>query len=93
MIIILLARFPPRRSDFWLFRIFLSPSGALRRRNTTCASRLLHFLSYIVLSSLLRDRPLTTGKGRCGYSLAVVHFRKIGNKRKIGSDRNGYSVI
>lgn len=24
-----------------------------------------------------RDRPLTTGKGRCGYSLTVVHFRKL----------------
>ncbi|EPY7224251.1 hypothetical protein ACXEIC_005274 [Klebsiella pneumoniae] len=26
---------------------------------------------------LPRDRPLTTGKGRCGYSLRVVHFRKV----------------
>ncbi|MDU3756552.1 MAG: hypothetical protein E7G34_24195 [Klebsiella pneumoniae] len=28
---------------------------------------------------LPRDRPLTTLKGRCGYSLTVVHFRKPGN--------------
>ncbi|MFS9539607.1 hypothetical protein Q6295_04050, partial [Klebsiella pneumoniae] len=26
---------------------------------------------------LPRDRPLTTGKGRCGYSVTVVHFRKL----------------
>ena len=26
---------------------------------------------------LPRDRPLTTLKGRCGYSLTVVHFRKL----------------
>ncbi|HHM1466908.1 TPA: hypothetical protein ACRGGK_005015, partial [Klebsiella pneumoniae] len=26
---------------------------------------------------LPRDRPLTTGKGRCGYSVCVVHFRKL----------------
>ncbi|MHB6365053.1 hypothetical protein ACYBOD_27540, partial [Klebsiella pneumoniae] len=25
---------------------------------------------------LPRDRPLTTLKGRCGYSVCVVHFRK-----------------
>lgn len=27
------------------------------------------------------------------YSLTVVHFRKLRNKRKVGSDRNDYSVI
>ncbi len=26
---------------------------------------------------LPRDRPLTTLKGRCGYSVTVVHFRKL----------------
>ncbi len=26
---------------------------------------------------LPRDRPLITLKGRCGYSLTVVHFRKL----------------
>ncbi|HHB7125196.1 TPA: hypothetical protein ACN7BT_005220, partial [Klebsiella pneumoniae] len=26
---------------------------------------------------LPHDRPLTTGKGRCGYSVTVVHFRKL----------------
>ncbi|MHA8962234.1 hypothetical protein ACYBBG_23270 [Klebsiella pneumoniae] len=26
---------------------------------------------------LPRDRPLTTLKGRCGYSVCVVHFRKL----------------
>ena len=42
---------------------------------------------------LPRDRPLTTGKGRCGYSLTVVHFRKVVIRKKVGSDRNGHSVI
>ncbi|MGP7382032.1 hypothetical protein ACTZT4_26985 [Klebsiella pneumoniae] len=34
---------------------------------------------------LPRDRPLTTLKGRCGYSLTVVHFLKLQKKRKVGS--------
>ena len=42
---------------------------------------------------LPRDRPLTPIKGRCGYSLTVVHFRKLRNSVKIGSHRNGYPVI
>lgn len=42
---------------------------------------------------LPRDRPLTTLKGRCGYSLTVVHFRKVVIRRKIGSAGNGHPVI
>ncbi|WP_410317497.1 hypothetical protein [Klebsiella pneumoniae] len=42
---------------------------------------------------LPRDRPLTTLKGRCGYSLTVIHFRKLSKARKVGSDRNGRPVI
>lgn len=42
---------------------------------------------------LPRDRPLTTGKGLCGYSLTVVHFRKLRKARKVGSGRNGRPVI
>ncbi|EMM5276770.1 hypothetical protein RS406_004894 [Klebsiella quasipneumoniae] len=42
---------------------------------------------------LPRDRPLTTIKGRFACSLTVVHFRKLGNSVKIGSNRNGHSVI
>ncbi|WP_436921717.1 hypothetical protein [Klebsiella pneumoniae] len=42
---------------------------------------------------LPRDRPLTTLKGRCGYSVCVVHFRKLWNNIKVGSDRNGCPVI
>ena len=42
---------------------------------------------------LPRDRPLTTGKGLCGYSLTVVHFRKLRNNIKVGSGRNGHPVI
>ncbi|WP_416234223.1 hypothetical protein [Klebsiella pneumoniae] len=42
---------------------------------------------------LPRDRPLTTLKGRCGYSVCVVHFRKMRNNIKVGSGRNGHPVI
>nr|UNS24129.1 hypothetical protein pKP91-00052 [Klebsiella pneumoniae subsp. pneumoniae] len=42
---------------------------------------------------LPRDRPLTTLKGRCGYSVCVVHFRKVVIRQKVGSSRNGHSVI
>ncbi|MDN3309196.1 hypothetical protein, partial [Klebsiella pneumoniae] len=42
---------------------------------------------------LPRDRPLTTGKGRYGYSVCVVHFRKLWNNIKVGSGRNGRQVI
>lgn len=31
---------------------------------------------------LPRDRPLTPIKGRCGYSLTVVHFRKVVIRKK-----------
>ncbi|WP_309234329.1 hypothetical protein [Klebsiella variicola] len=42
---------------------------------------------------LPRDRPLTTLKGRCGYSVCVVHFRKLWNNIKVGSGQNGRPVI
>ncbi|WP_435869381.1 hypothetical protein [Escherichia coli] len=42
---------------------------------------------------LPRDRPLTTLKGRCGYSVCVVHFRKLWNYIKVGSGQSGRQVI
>lgn len=42
---------------------------------------------------LPRDRPITPIKGRCGYFVCVVHFRKLRNNRKVGSGRNGHPVI
>ncbi|EPJ3300178.1 hypothetical protein RFI85_005721, partial [Klebsiella variicola] len=45
------------------------------------------------VNPLPRDRPLNTGKGRFAYSLTVVHFRKVVIRKKVGSDRNGNSVI
>lgn len=45
------------------------------------------------VSPLPRDRPITTGKRRFSCSLTVVHFRKIVNSTKIGSQRNGLPVI
>lgn len=45
------------------------------------------------VSPLTCDRPLTTLKGRFAYSLAVVHFRKVVIRKKIGSAGNGHPVI
>ncbi|HBW1631599.1 TPA: hypothetical protein N3I44_005682, partial [Klebsiella quasipneumoniae] len=42
---------------------------------------------------LPRDRSLTTIKGRCGYSMTVVHFWKVVIRKKIGSAGNGHPVI
>ncbi|WP_374707661.1 hypothetical protein [Escherichia coli] len=42
---------------------------------------------------LPRDRPLTTLKGRCGYFVCVVHFRKLWNNIKVGSGQSGRQVI
>ncbi|WP_405022727.1 hypothetical protein [Klebsiella pneumoniae] len=42
---------------------------------------------------LPRDRPLTTLKGRCGYSVCVVHFRKLWNNIKVGSGQSGRQGI
>ncbi|HHJ4653793.1 TPA: hypothetical protein ACQJ4F_005225, partial [Escherichia coli] len=42
---------------------------------------------------LPRDRPLTTIKGRYGYSVCVVHFRKLWNNIKVGSGQSGRQVI
>ncbi|HHP2359451.1 hypothetical protein [Klebsiella pneumoniae] len=42
---------------------------------------------------LPRDRPLTTIKGRYGYSVCVVHFRKLWNNIKVGSGQSGRPVI
>ncbi|MGG9754584.1 hypothetical protein ACQ9KO_23880 [Escherichia coli] len=42
---------------------------------------------------LPRDRPLTTLKGCCGYSVCVVHFRKLWNNIKVGSGQSGRQVI
>lgn len=42
---------------------------------------------------LPRDRPLTTLKGRYGYSVCVVYFRKVVISQKVGSGRNDHPVI
>ncbi|HFE3326943.1 TPA: hypothetical protein ACF3GW_004509, partial [Escherichia coli] len=42
---------------------------------------------------LPRDRPLTTIKGRYGYFVCVVHFRKLWNNIKVGSGQSGRQVI
>ncbi|KAB1495512.1 hypothetical protein FZH95_17720 [Cronobacter sakazakii] len=75
------------------FRIFSTSSGTQRRRNTTCATQSAAFSSICCVLSSHRDRPLTTGKGRCGYSLTVVHFRKVVISRKVGSAGNRPPVI
>lgn len=67
------------------FRISANLTGSLRRGNTICATPLAEFSSLCCVYPLPRDRPLSTGKGRCGYSLTVVHFRKVAIFRKVGS--------
>ncbi|HBY9798342.1 TPA: hypothetical protein MJA66_26560 [Klebsiella pneumoniae] len=83
----------PVRSENSRFRIFFPSQGAQRRRNTRYATPSAAFSSIYSVYPLPRDRPLTTGKGRCGYSLTVVHFRKVVICRKIGSAGNGHPVI
>ena len=68
-------------------------SGAPRPTDTRCATPSAAFSSICCVPPLPRDRPITPIKGRCGYSLTVVHFRKLRNSVKIGSHRNGYPVI
>lgn len=47
-----------------------------------------------VVSDLSPSPPvLHTGKRRFAYFPAVVHFRKVVIRKKVGSDRNGHSVI
>ena len=45
------------------------------------------------VNPLPRDRPLNTGKGRYGYSVCVVYFRKVVISQKVGSGRNDHPVI
>lgn len=71
--------------------ILATPSGALSPQHVPPIWR--HFHLYVVLSPLPRDRPLTAGKGRCGYSVTVVYFRKLRNNGKVGSGRKGGTVI
>ncbi|AVS24436.1 hypothetical protein C9J89_27675 (plasmid) [Klebsiella pneumoniae] len=68
-------------------------SGAPRPTDTRCATPSAAFSSICCVPPLPRDRPRTTGKGRCGYFVCVVHFRKLSKARKVGSDRNGRPVI
>ena len=82
-----------RRSEKRWFRIFLTRHGAQRRRNTTCATPSAAISSICCVYPLPLDRPLSTGKGRCGYFVCMVHFRKVSNREKIGSRRIGDPVI
>ncbi|EBD3901272.1 hypothetical protein CKP64_15835 [Salmonella enterica] len=74
-------------------RIFFNLTGVQQRRNTRCATLSDALSSICCVIPLPRDRPRTTGKGRCGYSATVVHFRKLRYKRKVGSGRNSEKVI
>ncbi|AUV35543.1 hypothetical protein C2U50_01665 (plasmid) [Klebsiella pneumoniae] len=82
-----------QRSDFWLFRICRSPTGAQWPRNTICSGVISFFDAICCIPPLPRDRSLSTRKGRCGYSVRMVHFRKVVIRQKVGSSRNGHSVI
>ncbi|BDD53985.1 hypothetical protein PDTA9759_56750 (plasmid) [Phytobacter diazotrophicus] len=43
--------------------------------------------------ALPRDPARRCRKQRCGYFLAVVHFRKVSDSVKVGSGGNGHPVI
>ncbi|TYY56176.1 hypothetical protein FCH01_027520, partial [Klebsiella pneumoniae] len=73
------------RSEKRLFRICRSPTGAQWPRNTICSGVISFFDAICCIPPLPRDRSLSTRKGRCGYSLTVVHFRKVLNNGKVGS--------
>lgn len=66
-------------------------------RSAALKHKICHHLSsvifYILCFPLPCDPARSAGKGRCGYSVGVVHFRKLRNSVKIGSDRNGHPVI
>jgi hypothetical protein len=48
---------------------------------------------YVVFHPVPDDRALHTGKRRFAYFPAVVHFRKVGIRQKVGSAGNGSPVI
>lgn len=81
------------RSEKMLFRISAHRPGPLRRINTICATPSAEISSICCVYPLPRDRPLSTVKGRCGYFPAVVHFRKVVIRQKVGSAGNGHPVI
>jgi len=68
----------------------LSHPGAQPPVNTKCSGLLSCYMLYLPLA---RAPQLTTEKGCFAYSLCVMHFRKTINKQKIGSQRNGFTVI
>ncbi|THI07656.1 hypothetical protein E9168_27570 [Klebsiella pneumoniae subsp. pneumoniae] len=68
-------------------------SGAPRPTDTRCATPSAAFSSICCVPPLPRDRPITPIKGRCGYSVCVVHFRKLWNNIKVGSGQSGRQVI
>ena len=85
--------FPAAQIRFLAVPDLYALSGAPRPTDTRCATPSAAFSSICCVPPLPRDRPITPIKGRCGYSLTVVHFRKLRNSVKIGSHRNGYPVI
>ncbi|RNV88868.1 hypothetical protein CAG30_006075 [Klebsiella pneumoniae] len=68
-------------------------SGAPRPTDTRCATPSAAFSSICCVPPLPRDRPITPIKGRCGYFVCVVHFRKLWNNIKVGSGQSGRQVI
>ena len=67
--------------------------GAQRRQNTICASPSAAFSSIYSVYPLPGDRVRRSRYCRFVYSLAVLHFRKVVIRRKVGSAGNGHPVI
>lgn len=81
------------RSVFRLFRICFLLPGAPPPENTTCATQPAAISSVCCVLPRPRDPPPRAGKDRCGYSLAVLHFRKVSDTQKTGSPENSHPVI
>ena len=72
----------PRRAAAPAVHILWSPSLSCRGDTP-----------YVVFYPVPDDRVLHTGKRRFAYFPAVVHFRKVGVRQKVGSAGNGSPVI
>lgn len=67
------------------FRIFQNPQARSGPMTQDVAVPSAANDAICCVPALPRDRPLTPIKGRCGYSVCVVNFRKVAIFMKVGS--------
>ena len=66
-------------------------SGSLRTPPARSGPATQDVAVFLAVSDHICCAP--TLKGRCGYSVCVVHFRKLWNNIKVGSGQSGRQVI